>query len=200
MNFQTIHKQRKLILLAALLGLISLFLPWISVSILGYNQSTNGFHSFGIVVFLSYLGAGVLALTGDQQHPLAKNSWLGALAAGFAALLCTLIFMANTESTSGGGMGFVDAGIGFGIWVSLLACAGMLVSTWLFKNPADTLRDSFAQIKKSIAQPGTTLSGNSGPKPTQTVNKIEELEKLVALKNQGNLSEEEFQQLKSKML
>lgn len=200
MNFQTIHKQRKLILLAALLGLISLFLPWISVSVLGYNQSTNGFHGIGMVVFLSYLAAGVLALTGEQQHPLAKNSWLAALAAGFAALLCSLIFMATTGSSSGGGMGLVDAGFGFGIWVSLLASAGMLASTWLFKNPSDTLRDSFAQIKKTIAQPGTPLPGGSGPKPAQTANKIEELEKLVALKNQGNLSEEEFQQLKSKML
>ena len=33
MNFQTMNKQRKFVLIAAAVGVISMFLPWVSVSV-----------------------------------------------------------------------------------------------------------------------------------------------------------------------
>src|SRR6266536_3200206 len=54
MNFQTMSRQRKFIMIAAAAGIISVFLPWVTVSIFGESQSTNGFRSYGIVVFLAF--------------------------------------------------------------------------------------------------------------------------------------------------
>ena len=38
MNFQTMNKQRKFVLIAAAIGVISMFLPWISISILAIRK------------------------------------------------------------------------------------------------------------------------------------------------------------------
>ena len=51
MNFQTMNKQRKFVLIAAAVGIISMFLPWISVSVLGFSQTINGMHDKGFWFF-----------------------------------------------------------------------------------------------------------------------------------------------------
>lgn len=53
MNFNTLHKQRKAILIAAVIGVIGVFLPWITVGFLGQNIHSNGFHGIGILAFLA---------------------------------------------------------------------------------------------------------------------------------------------------
>lgn len=205
MNFQTMSKQRKFILIAAAVGVISVFLPWITISagVFGMNmdQSINGFHGLGMVVFLSFAGAIVLSLVGDQTKSLEKSFWLLALIAGSLALLVILISFVNGRS---GGFGVVDTGYGIGIWIALLSAIGVVGSAWMFKNPADTLKDGFDSIKQSMATPPAAPTGSvtptAPPAPPSGTSKIAELEKLVELKNQGNISEEEFQQLKSKLL
>ena len=69
MNFQTMNKQRKFILIAAVVGIIGMFLPWINV----FFFSVNGMHSWGILAFLSFIVAGAVALLGDQTKNLDKT-------------------------------------------------------------------------------------------------------------------------------
>jgi len=66
MNFQTMNKQRKFVLIAAAVGIISMFLPWISF----FGFSINGMHGSGIVVFLCFAVSGIISLLGDQTKNL----------------------------------------------------------------------------------------------------------------------------------
>jgi hypothetical protein len=161
MNFQTLNRQRKFILFAALAGLVTMFLPWVTVSAdaataeltdsifgkQGMSLSENGMHGSGIIVFLSYLLAVALSLLSEQTRTLEKASWLCALAAGAVALLITIILLANTPT---GAMGIAKSGPGYGAWISLLASAAVLASAWLFRTPGYTLKDSIDQVKKTL--------------------------------------------------
>ena len=69
MNF---HKQKLYALIAAGVGVISCFLPWWSFSFGGFGlggYSVNGMHGLGILVFLGFIGAGVVSFLGDKTKP-----------------------------------------------------------------------------------------------------------------------------------
>ncbi len=199
MNFQTMSKQRKFILIAAVIGIISVFLPWATVSIGMFgesaSESVNGFHGVGIIVFLAFIIAAIVTLTGDQTKALDKTTWMVALIAAAAALLFAVIALANTSHA---GLGFVDAGFGFGIWLTLAAAIGVGASAWLFRNPADDLKSGFDDLKKKIST--STAPQSPATNTGSGSNKIAELEKLSKLRESGSITEEEYQQLKSKVL
>ena len=195
MNFQAMHKQRKLILIAAAIGVISVFLPWISVSMMGMGKSINGFHGFGILVFIAFIGAGLVCLAGDQTKNLDKTMWMIAIAAGAIALLGVVISLAKSANDVDGGFGFVEASFGIGIWLALIVSVAIVAVAWMFKSPEDSIKSGFESLKKSI--PITNV--NATP-PVDKTNKIDELEKLIDMKNKGAITEEEYQQLKSKLL
>lgn len=203
MNFQTLHKQRKFILIAAAAGIIAVFLPWISITVgmFGYSEthSTNGFRSYGIVVFLSFIVAGIAAFLGNQTAALEKTNWLVALVAGAAALLFTVIFMLSGSDATGG-FGLADAHFGFGLWIALVASIAVILFGWMYRNPENNLKESFESIKKTIAT--TTAQNNtSQPKaPVVNMNKVDELERLITLKNNGSITEEEFQKMKANII
>ena len=201
MNLQTMNRQRKLILITAAIGIISVFLPWVTISIFGMTQSINGFHGWGILVFLAFVASAVIALIGNQTRVLEKSYWFLAMACGAIALLSIIIAIASSDSM-GGGMGFVDAGIGAGMWIAIAAALGVVLFAWLFKSPADNLKSGFEGLKKSISIPAT--SSFSAPDENtgniSATNKINRLEKLSKLKENGSITEEEFQQFKSKLV
>ncbi|MEP6675063.1 MAG: hypothetical protein ABJA78_07905, partial [Ferruginibacter sp.] len=91
MNFQTMSKQRKFVLIAAAIGAISCFLPWVSFEIFGMSSSVNGMHGIGILVFLCFVGAGAVCLMGNQTATLDKTFWFVALACGGIASLIMVI-------------------------------------------------------------------------------------------------------------
>ncbi|HEY4149224.1 MAG TPA: hypothetical protein VGM41_09855, partial [Chitinophagaceae bacterium] len=128
MNFQTLNKQRKFILIAALAGIIAVFLPWVTISagFLG-SQSVNGFRGIGILAFLSFVLAGAFSLVGEQANALDKTMWVLALGAGALSLLSVIIAVANTLGGSGG-FGIVEAGVGFGLWIAIAASVGVVLS------------------------------------------------------------------------
>ena len=163
MNFQTLNRQRKFILIAALAGLIAMFLPWVTVSagnLLGgldgsengpsMSVSENGMHGSGIIVFLAFALAIALSLLNEQTRTLERTSWLCALAAGAVAMLFTVILLANTPT---GSVIIAKSSVGYGAWISLLASAGVLASAWLFRTPGYTLKGSFDQLKKDLTAP-----------------------------------------------
>ena len=94
MNFQTMNKQRKFVLIASAVGIISMFLPWFSF--FGYHIS--GMHGIGILVFLCFVVAGVISYLGDQTKNLDKTMWLVTLLCG---ALATLIIIGKIIDASG---------------------------------------------------------------------------------------------------
>jgi hypothetical protein len=188
MSFQTMSSQRRFILISAAVGVISVFLPWFTISIFGETQSTNGFHGGGIVVFLAFAAAIAISLMGNQTLKLDKIFWLSALASGAIAFLFIIISFGGSSDQIG--MGLVDAGHGIGIWIALLASLGILAFAWLLKNPGDDIKSAFEGVSGKKFTP---------PAPAAT-DKMDELEKLIELKNQGKITAEEYKEMRSKLI
>jgi len=176
MNFQTMNKQRKFILIAAAAGIISVFLPWVTISMFGTSQSINGFRSWGIIVFFCFVVAGIVAIIGNHSDSLERNLWMISTGSGAVALVSMVI---NIISSNGiGGVGFADAGIGFGLWISIASAACILLFAWMFKHPTDTLKKGFDGLKKSISIPSTfVVNKNAATVETSAIHKIGEPEK-----------------------
>jgi hypothetical protein len=155
MNFQTMSKQRKFILIAAVAGIIAMFLPWITISIFGFGSSINGMHGSGILVFLSFVGAGIVSYMGDQTKTLEKTFWFVALICGALATLIMLWFLIDTMGSVG--MSFLS----FGFYLAVLAAIGVLGSAYLFRSPTDSIKSGFDSLKNDIEQ----KSKNPNPPP-----------------------------------
>ncbi len=143
MNFQTMNKQRKFVLIAAAVGVISMFLPWFSIPFFG---SINGMHGSGFLVFICFAGAGVLAFMGDQTKGLDTTFWFITLACG---ALATIIVVWNLISAMGTGYG-VSSYIGFGFYIAALAAIGVLLAAFLLKAPGASIKGGFDSLKNDI--------------------------------------------------
>ena len=143
MNFQTMNKQRKFILIAAAVGAIATFLPWVSVSFGAYGgYSSNGFSGIGILVFFCLVASGVLAFLGDQTKALDKTFWFITLACGAIA---TLIMVINFLRASG----YMSL-IGIGFYLTTLASIVVLVAAYMFRSPGDSIKGGFDSMKHDI--------------------------------------------------
>lgn len=145
MNFQTMNKQRKFVLIASAIGVVSMFLPWVSISVFGFSQTVNGMHDKGILVFLCFAASGIIAYLGDQTKNLDKTMWGITLIAGSLGLLMIIWFYFQA-SDSYMGASFV----GFGLYISALSSLGVLISAYMFRSPTDNIKDSFNTLKKDI--------------------------------------------------
>lgn len=91
MNFQTMNKQRKWMLIAAAVGVVSMFMPWFKISFLGMGSSQNGMHGNGILVFICFLAGGIIAFLGNQEKSLDRPMWMLAIVASALAALALLV-------------------------------------------------------------------------------------------------------------
>ncbi len=145
MNFQTMNKQRKFVLIFAAAGIISMFLPWISVSVFGYSQTENGMHDVGILTFLSFAVIAVIAYLGDQSKNFDKTMWPVVLIAGAVALLSIIWFYSKANNSIMG-----SSLIGFGLYISAVAAIGVLASAYMFRSANDNLKDGLTNLKNEI--------------------------------------------------
>lgn len=147
MNFQTMSKQRKAILIAAAVGIVSMFLPWISISLGVFGGgSINGMHGSGILVFLCFVVAGVLAYTGDQTTNLPQTSWMITLVAGaIAALIMVINFF---DASGSGGSSF----LGVGFYGDLLASIAVVVCAFIFRTAGQSLQSGFDSLKGDLGR------------------------------------------------
>jgi hypothetical protein len=156
MNF---HKQKLYSLIAAGVALVSLLLPWISISFLGSSQSWNGLRNWGILSLIGVAGIVALSLIGKKEEdytPEYKKYIMicfGAVAAG------ALLFFLRKNSVAGGFDNLVKTGIG--LWLCLIAgLAGLVLSYGLIKieNKSET----------TTTKAGTTKITTTATTPTDT--------------------------------
>jgi len=143
MNFETMSKQRKFVLIASITGVIATFFPWWRFSTFGYSYSINGFHELGIIAFLCFVTAGIIAYMDDQTANLRKTKWMATLIAGGIAVLIILYYMMGSSS--------VYNSSGFGMYLAFLAALGIVLSAFLFRSPGDNIKDGFDSLKNDIS-------------------------------------------------
>lgn len=153
MNFETMSTQRKMILIAAAVGVIAMFLPWVSA----FLGSINGMHGGGILAFICFLAAGFLSFTGDQSTNLNRMNWMLTLIAGGIALLITVINFFDLPSVVRG----------YGVYIAMAASIGILAFAWMHKSASDSLQGGFDTLKNSFnnnantTHTGTTTTTNT---------------------------------------
>ena len=146
---------------------------------------------------LAFAVAGILSIIGTQTEALDKNIWFGAIICGAIALLCVVITLLSSQT---GDFGFAGTSIGFGLWIALIASILVLIFSWIYKKPANSLKSGFDSIKQTVSTTASSLSTNTHSTAPATSNRITELERLSKLKENGTITEEEFLELKSKLL
>ena len=133
-----------MILIAAAVGVVSMFLPWASV--LGF--SVNGMNGWGILVFLCFLGASALTLMGDQTKNLEPPYWLMAIVAGGLASLIMLVNLINASGTL--------AYLSIGFYGALLASFGVVAMAYMHRSAGDSLQGGYDKLRSSFNSPAGT--------------------------------------------
>ena len=113
---------------------MSILLPWFSANAFGFTVHVNGFHSWGILTFVCFVAAAVIALVGKKTVAFNPATWLMALLCGALALLSVIMFMAS--SWTGNAPDFVSPKFGIGVWIAFIAAAGIVVFAWIYRNGA----------------------------------------------------------------
>jgi hypothetical protein len=154
------NKQRKFVLIAAAIGIVSMFLPWISVSLFGYSQSQNGIHGIGVLVFFCFAVSLAFSYLGDQNKNLDKNAWIIVLAAGAIALLGSIIFYFNASDSILG-----NSLVSYGLYIGAIAAIGILAFAYIYRSPTDNLKDGLDSIKKNLESKMNATENNSAKTP-----------------------------------
>jgi hypothetical protein len=191
MNFLVMSRQRGFILVASATGIISFFLPWAVVDVINTHKHIDGFHRYGIIVFIAFAVTGIICFPGDRHKRLNKTIWFIVMATGAVALVFTVISLLNINRSPN-----LDAKTGLGAWLSLFAAIAVIASGLFLKSSNTNFKTRLDSFRRSISIPimnAADIKANAG------ISKITELEKLTRWKANGDISEEEFQQLKSQL-
>ena len=127
-----------MMLIAAAVGIISVFLPWFSY----YGFSVSGMSGWGILVFLCFAAAGVIAYKGDQTKNLNQSDWTIALiVSGIAALVMVINFLTHLE---------IMQLYSFGFYLALIASVALVAVTYMYRSATDNLQAGFDNLKTSF--------------------------------------------------
>ena len=169
MDINKIHKQRLVILILAIIGVISAFLPWatteLSVWGASYRESINGIQGDGMISFLAFIAAGVIAVLGNTKQTVTKDDifkW-GTVGAGGVAALIALIAMMNVSSVP-----FTSAG--FGIFPSILA--GGAIAAVPFLDPKIFEKLPFGADGADSSSDDATTESNGNQDSVNTVSPV----------------------------
>ena len=153
-----------MILIASAVGVIAMFLPWISISLGPFGGgSVSGMHGWGILAFLCFIVAGAVAFMGDQTSNLNQANWMVALlAGGIATLIIAIDFLKNMDFISLYSVGF---------YLALAAAICVLAFTFMFRSASDSLQGGFDSLKTSInSRMNTTSTGTTTTTTPSTTN------------------------------
>ncbi len=144
MNFQTMSKQRKFIMIASGIGIISMFLPWVKISLFGFSNSENGMHGSGVFIFLCFVACGVISFLGNQSANLERTMWMVTLiTGGLAAVIMIINFLRASDV-----MNFLS----YGFYLALLSSIGIVVAAYMFRTPGESIKSGFDSLKKDIEE------------------------------------------------
>jgi len=113
------HKQRLGVLAGAGIGILGVFLPWISSPFLSVSGISAG--GWAYVVLLAYLGALFFGFMGDKMSPLATMGRIGALLTGLGGTgSAVYVLIKLGEIFRGGGAAAGMVSTGFGLYMCII--------------------------------------------------------------------------------
>lgn len=123
------HPQRVLVIIAAIAGMGGIFLPWVTMPIVGSIAGTAGDGWFVLAGFLPALG---VALTPDWSRPISLGRALtGAIFSGIALALVVWKFSTiagiNADAPKDGMFGAMQAIIGPGLYLNGIAAVAVII-------------------------------------------------------------------------
>lgn len=133
------HKQRIALCIAAAVGMLSTFMPWVSVPFIG---SFYGTQLIGWLTFLLFIPALVLALRGNKLKPIiGRKRLLAAIPAGFAGLIgiANIVSLRN-ETASANPLAALSASmvkLEIGIFLLIIAAFTVCLVAWLMDSRSD---------------------------------------------------------------
>ncbi|HEV8082320.1 MAG TPA: hypothetical protein VGP55_03920 [Chitinophagaceae bacterium] len=168
MNFQQLNKQRKGIIIGAALGLIACFLPWFSYGV----GSVNGMNGIGVLAFMLFIAAGLLALAGDQKTNIPAKMWLPVLGAGVVNICIIGYLIIRWESAMGGVSSeessvFGSVGLSFGIWIAIAGAIIMTYGAYRFRSVDNNLKESLHSLKRDVNKAIADKGKDSNTVPPQ---------------------------------
>lgn len=201
MNFKIMNRQRKFILIASASGIVSAFLPWANICVHGISKIINGFHGYGILVFIIFVCVSVIVCAENLLTVHEKNLLFFIKAAGAMALYFIISEIITFSEIMTVEMGFAGVNYKPGIWVATGTAITIVLSATLCKRNEQKVKNETKGFKRSISIPATAVPGKKMYKKSSLAeNEIIGLDNLTLLKENGSISEEEFQQLKSKLI
>lgn len=112
MNIKFTTKPYLPTLVVSIILFIMVFLPWVTVSAMGFSASANGTGDWGVLtLIMSIVGAGVSFLATQKYRAL------GTIGAGILALIGVAIYWARIGS---------GVSVGVGLIIALIAALGLL--------------------------------------------------------------------------
>lgn len=118
MNFQTMNKQRRFILLSSLTGIIAMFLPWVDILF----ENFNGMHGTGNIVFACFIIIAILSITGNRAKTLDKNPLMLTLILGAMAVFIMIVFYFKARLN-----------VTYGFYIAFLASISILLAAYFFR-------------------------------------------------------------------
>ena len=166
MNFQTMNKQRLYVLIAAAVGIISLFLPWVKVTIFFASATASAMNgSTGYFLFLLFAVCGVMVLLGNHTANIDKGKWVVLLICGIIAVLWILLTWVGASNSAYGG-----SSLAFGFYISLLSAVGVVVAAFMFRSADHNIKDGFNSLKGDIQSRMNSTSSTSTNTGTSSSN------------------------------
>lgn len=121
MSFKLITKQRKYILIAAIIGNISLFLPWVNISIFSVAKTVNVMQSStGYFFFILFSACGIIAFAGKLTENISKNAKIAIIVCSLIALIWLLLILILSFNSISTGV------LHYGFYITLLATIGII--------------------------------------------------------------------------
>ncbi len=188
------------ILIAAALGIASAFLPWVTFPAI--NKSMNGFNGSGILVFCVFMGILLISLLYHELQLEGKTFLLFTTSAGISALLFIIIQLIDVACFTSL-LTNLETRYDAGIWLKMSAAFLVIILSMDFKLRLKTPQRKIPlkPFENEISIPATFVDNkNTYPRLSLQKKKDIGLEKLISLKQSGYITEEEFLQLKSKLI
>ena len=117
--------------------------------------SVNGMNGIGVLAFILFIAAGLLALMGDQKANIPSKMWLPVLGAGVVNICIIGYLIIRWESAMSGvssyeSSAFGSVGLSFGIWAAIAGAILITFGAYRFRSADNNLKDSLHSLKSDI--------------------------------------------------